>query len=79
MTITPPVTTADTHLPTTVDMPRQITVTDIEEYTVRPMPTTAAPVIMAAGIVVGVTAGKTNAGESSCVRTRGITTAGHHK
>jgi hypothetical protein len=35
--------------------PRDITVTDIEECTVRPMPTMAAPVIMAAGIVVGVT------------------------
>ena len=65
MTITPPVTTADTHLRTTVDMPRHITVTGIEGYTVRPMPTRAAPVIMEAGIVVGVTAGKTNTGKAA--------------
>jgi len=57
MTITPPVTTADTHLRTTVDMPRHITVTGIEEYTVRPMPTTAAPDIMAAGITGGIVIG----------------------
>jgi len=57
MTATPPVTTADTHLPTTVDMPRHITVTGIEEYTVRPMPTTAAPDIMAAGITGGIVIG----------------------
>jgi len=43
-------------------MPRRTTVTDIEECTVRPMPTTVALVIMAAGIVVGVTTGKTNSG-----------------
>jgi len=62
MTATPPLTTVDTRLPTTADMPRRTTVTDIEECTVRPMPTTVALVIMAAGIVVGVTTGKTNSG-----------------
>jgi hypothetical protein len=49
-----------THLPTTVDMPRHITVTDIEEYTVRPMPTTAAHVIMAAGITGGIVIGNSD-------------------
>ena len=60
MTVTPPLTTVDTHLPTTVDMPRHITVTDIEECTVRPMPTTAAPAIMAAGITGGIVIGNSD-------------------
>lgn len=45
MTVTP--------LLTTVDMPRHTMATDIEERTVRPMPTTVAPIIMAAGITIG--------------------------
>src|ERR1039457_2142407 len=53
--------------PTMADMPRDTTVTDIEECTVRPMPTMVAPVIMAAGIVVGVTTGKTNTARSPAV------------
>ena len=56
----PALTTVDTHLPTTVDMPRHITVTDIEECTVRLMPTTAAHAIMAAGITGGIVIGNSD-------------------
>src|SRR5258708_25288009 len=44
MTTTPPLTMVDT--------PRRTTVTDIEECTVPPKPTTAAPAIMAAGLAI---------------------------